>query len=73
MISRLWHGWTSFENADAYEDLLRTTMSSAISSATVANWCELVRRAYSAIHSAGVISTSRLLRHTAFWGILAPV
>lgn len=24
MISRLWHGWTSRENADAYEDLLRT-------------------------------------------------
>jgi len=23
MISRLWHGWTSLENADAYEDLLR--------------------------------------------------
>jgi len=23
MISRLWHGWTSRENADAYEDLLR--------------------------------------------------
>ena len=26
MISRLWHGWTSFENADAYEQLLRTTI-----------------------------------------------
>ncbi len=26
MISRLWHGWTSVENADAYEDLLRTTV-----------------------------------------------
>lgn len=26
MIIRLWHGWTSFENADAYEDLLRTTI-----------------------------------------------
>ena len=23
MISRLWHGWTSRENADTYEDLLR--------------------------------------------------
>ncbi len=23
MISRLWHGWTSRENAGAYEDLLR--------------------------------------------------
>jgi heme-degrading monooxygenase HmoA len=24
MIGRLWHGWTSHENADAYERLLRT-------------------------------------------------
>lgn len=24
MISRLWWGWTTFENADAYEELLRT-------------------------------------------------
>ncbi len=23
MISRIWHGWTSHENADAYESLLR--------------------------------------------------
>ena len=24
MISRLWHGWTTREKADAYEELLRT-------------------------------------------------
>lgn len=24
MISRIWHGWTTAENADAYEALLRT-------------------------------------------------
>jgi hypothetical protein len=24
MISRIWHGWTSRDNADAYEKLLRT-------------------------------------------------
>ncbi len=24
MISRIWHGWTNRENADAYEALLRT-------------------------------------------------
>jgi heme-degrading monooxygenase HmoA len=24
MLGRIWHGWTSFENADAYEELLRT-------------------------------------------------
>ena len=26
MIARLWHGWTSPENAAAYEEFLRTTM-----------------------------------------------
>lgn len=26
MISRLWHGWTSPENADAYEKLIRQTI-----------------------------------------------
>ena len=26
MIARLWHGWTKPENADAYENLLRTTI-----------------------------------------------
>lgn len=26
MIGRLWHGWASTENANAYEDLLRTTV-----------------------------------------------
>jgi heme-degrading monooxygenase HmoA len=24
MISRVWHGWTARENADAYQELLRT-------------------------------------------------
>ena len=23
MISRIWHGWTTFENADKYEELLK--------------------------------------------------
>ena len=26
MIARLWHGWTTPADADAYEDLLRTTI-----------------------------------------------
>jgi antibiotic biosynthesis monooxygenase (ABM) superfamily enzyme len=26
MISRIWHGWTTPENADAYEALLRNTI-----------------------------------------------
>ena len=24
MITRIWHGWTTPENADTYEELLRT-------------------------------------------------
>ena len=30
MISRIWHGWTTRENADAYEKLLRTEIFSGI-------------------------------------------
>lgn len=26
MITRIWHGWTTLENADAYEALLRLTI-----------------------------------------------
>jgi hypothetical protein len=26
MITRLWHGWTTTQNAQAYEDLLRSSM-----------------------------------------------
>jgi heme-degrading monooxygenase HmoA len=30
VIARLWHGWTTPENADAYEHFLRTTMFPSI-------------------------------------------
>jgi heme-degrading monooxygenase HmoA len=30
MIARIWHGWTAPENADAYEEFLRTTMFPSI-------------------------------------------
>jgi heme-degrading monooxygenase HmoA len=30
MISRIWHGWTSPENADAYESLLKTEIFQGI-------------------------------------------
>lgn len=30
MVSRIWHGWTSPENADRYEDLLRRTVFPSI-------------------------------------------
>jgi heme-degrading monooxygenase HmoA len=32
MISRVWHGWTSREHADAYEGLLRTEIFTGIAS-----------------------------------------
>jgi len=30
VIARIWHGWTSPDNADAYEDFLRTRMFRSI-------------------------------------------
>ena len=30
MIARIWHGWTSFENADTYENLLRNEIFPSI-------------------------------------------
>ena len=30
MIARIWHGWTAPENADAYEEFLRTKMFPSI-------------------------------------------
>ena len=30
MIARIWHGWTAPENAEAYEDFLRTKMFPSI-------------------------------------------
>jgi hypothetical protein len=35
MISRIWHGWTSRENADAYEELLRTEIFSGIAQRSI--------------------------------------
>jgi hypothetical protein len=46
MIIRIWHGWTTSENADAYETLLRTTIFPAIRARQVAGLeaLELLRR-----------------------------
>ncbi|MFX1303116.1 MAG: antibiotic biosynthesis monooxygenase [Promethearchaeota archaeon] len=30
MIARIWHGWTSFENADTYEELLKNEIFPSI-------------------------------------------
>jgi hypothetical protein len=35
MISRIWHGWTTRENADAYEKLLRTEIFSGIAKRSI--------------------------------------
>jgi len=35
MISRIWHGWTTRENADAYEKLLRMEIFSGIAKRSI--------------------------------------
>jgi len=46
MISRLWHGWTTPANADAYEDLLRREIFAGIAARRIAGFhsIELWRR-----------------------------
>jgi len=46
MISRIWHGWTTPENADVYENLLKTEIFPAIASKNVSGYCgiQLLRR-----------------------------
>jgi len=46
MIGRIWHGWTIFENADAYEDLLREEIFSGIASKNLSGYhgIQLFRR-----------------------------
>jgi heme-degrading monooxygenase HmoA len=38
MISRVWHGWTTYENADAYEGLLREEIFKWIESKEIAGY-----------------------------------
>jgi heme-degrading monooxygenase HmoA len=47
MIARIWHGWTTPENADAYERLLRETIFPRIAAKGVAGYrgIHLLRRA----------------------------
>jgi heme-degrading monooxygenase HmoA len=46
MISRVWHGWTSRENADAYETLLRTEIFAGIAKRSIQGYrgIHLLRR-----------------------------
>ena len=46
MIARLWHGWTTRENADTYEALIRTEIFSGILARDIAGFrkIELLRR-----------------------------
>ena len=47
MIARLWHGWTTPENADVYENLLKTEIFPGIAAKGVAGYrgIRLLRRA----------------------------
>ncbi|HEX6048789.1 MAG TPA: hypothetical protein VFZ21_05965 [Gemmatimonadaceae bacterium] len=46
MICRIWHGWTTSENADAYESLLRREIFTGIASLGIAGYrgIQLLRR-----------------------------
>ena len=50
MILRMWHGWTKPENADIYEDLLKTEIFPGIAAKGVAGYrgIRLLRRAHAA-------------------------
>ena len=41
MISRIWRGWTSRENADAYEELLRTEVFVGIAQRSIEGYREI--------------------------------
>ena len=46
MISRIWHGWTTPQNADAYESLLKTEIFHGIQNRQIAGFrgIQLLRR-----------------------------
>jgi hypothetical protein len=46
MISRIWHGWTTLENADKYEELLREEIFAGIRNRHIAGFknIQLLRR-----------------------------
>jgi len=44
MISRLWHGWTTYANADAYEQLLRSEVLPGIHRVNGFKGAHLLRR-----------------------------
>ena len=46
MVGRIWHGWTTAENADAYEKLLRTEIFPGIASKDISGYrgIQLFRR-----------------------------
>jgi antibiotic biosynthesis monooxygenase (ABM) superfamily enzyme len=45
VIARIWHGWTAPENADAYEEFLRTKMFPSIHRVPGYLGADLLRRA----------------------------
>jgi len=47
MIVRIWHGWTTVQNADAYESLLRQEIFAGIGARAISGYrgIELLRRA----------------------------
>jgi hypothetical protein len=72
MISRIWHGWTSFENADAYERLLRTEIFEAIGARSIDGFLgiDLLRRQHpNEVEFVTIMWFSSLQAVSAFAGI----
>ena len=48
MISRIWHGWTTFDNADTYERIVSTEVLPEIAARRIAGYrgAHLLRRAF---------------------------
>ena len=46
MVSRIWHGWTTFANADSYESLLKTEIFTGIQDRRISGYrgIQLFRR-----------------------------
>ena len=46
MVSRIWHGWTTFANADSYESLLKTEIFTGIQNRRISGYrgIQLFRR-----------------------------
>lgn len=43
MIARIWHGWTTFENASKYEELLKKEVFPSIEKKKISGYRKITR------------------------------